>query len=136
MDVESHRRIKDSTTVGCLLLLRVRHIKQEWYDRHEPDEFAHLDIQKRYPVTMVAWNCDDTFIVTSQTNLVIKVWNSSDGQLVHELRGHNDEIYVLEAHPRDPRILLSASHDGNLMLWNLLTGKLIRKFYNRVSIRD
>lgn len=102
--------------------------------RSEPDEFSHLDIHKRYPVTMVAWNCDDTLVITSQTNLVIKVWSTNPIDLVHELRGHTDEIYVLEAHPRDPRILLSASHDGHLMLWNLLTGKLIRKFYNRVCL--
>lgn len=40
----------------------------------QDDELAHLvDMQKRHPVTMVAWNCDDSLVVTSQTNLVIKV---------------------------------------------------------------
>ena len=55
------------------------------------------------------------------------------GKILLFLKGHSDEIFVLEAHPRDPRLLLSAGHDGNVILWNLLSGKLIKKFYNRVT---
>jgi hypothetical protein len=40
---------------------------------------------------------------------------------------------VLEAHPRDPRLLMSAGHDGNVILWNILTGKMLKRFYNRVT---
>lgn len=39
---------------------------------------------------------------------------------------------MLEAHPKDPRLLLSSGHDGNIILWNLLTGKLVKKFHNKV----
>ena len=35
---------------------------------------------------MVTWNCDDTLVVTSLKNFIIKVWNSSDAQLIHELK--------------------------------------------------
>jgi WD40 repeat protein len=45
---------------------------------------------------------------------------------------HTGEIFVVEAHPNDPRLLLSAGHDGNVILWNILTGRLIKRFYNRV----
>ena len=41
-------------------------------------------------------------------------------------------MFVLEANPRDPRLLLSAGHDGNVIIWNLFTGKQIKKFYNKV----
>ena len=91
-----------------------------------------MDINKKHSVTMVTWNIDDTLVVTAQNNYLIKVWNSTDASLVHELKAHTDEVFVLEAHPRDPRLLLSAGHDGNVIIWNLFTGKLIKKFYNRV----
>jgi WD40 repeat protein len=88
---------------------------------------------------MVAWNCDDSLVITAQSNFIIKIWNSGESStevlLVHELKGHADEIYVLEAHPRDPRIILSASHDGHIIIWNILSGKMIKKFYNKVNFQ-
>ncbi|CAF0748059.1 unnamed protein product [Brachionus calyciflorus] len=103
-------------------------------DKSESSDFLNIDsLSKKYSVTMVAWNCDDSLVITAQNNFVIKVWNSSDAQLVHELKAHTNEIFVLEAHPKDPRLLLSAGHDGNVILWNLLTGKCIKKFYNKIE---
>ena len=90
-------------------------------------------VNKKFSVTMVAWNCDDSMVITAQNNFLIKVWNSVDGQLVHELKSHSNEIFVLEAHPKDARILLSAGHDGHIIIWNILTGKVIKKFYNKIE---
>lgn len=92
-----------------------------------------LDICKKPTVTMVTWNCDDSVVVTAQNNFLIKVWNGNNVQLIHELKGHSDEIFVLEAHPRDPRLLLSSGHDGYVIIWNILSGRLLRKFYNRIE---
>ncbi|RNA15427.1 PH-interacting, partial [Brachionus plicatilis] len=90
-------------------------------------------LSKKHSVTMVAWNCDDSLVITAQNNFMIKVWNSSDAQLVHELASHSNEIFVLESHPKDPRVLLSAGHDGNVIIWNILSGTMIKKFYNRIE---
>ena len=70
------------------------------------------------------------------------MWDSVTGQLVQKLKvhqvkaafegnslffycvmqGHTGEVFVLEAHPIDPRILLTAGHDGLLMVWDMLAG--------------
>ena len=42
-------------------------------------------------------------------------------------------MFVLEAHPRDPRLILSSGHDGYVMIWSVLSGKLLRKFYNKIA---
>ncbi len=97
------------------------------------DEMTYMDIHRKYNVTMVTWNSDDSLVVTAQNNFLIKVWNSQNARLIHELKGHNDEVFVLEAHPRDPRLLLSAGHDGHIILWNIFTGRLIKKFYNKID---
>jgi WD40 repeat protein len=35
---------------------------------------------------MVAWNSDDSLVATAQNNCIIKIWNSNNGRLVHELK--------------------------------------------------
>lgn len=36
-------------------------------------------------VTMIAWNQNDNYVVTAVNNHLLKVWNSSTGQLLHDL---------------------------------------------------
>lgn len=48
-------------------------------------------------------------------------------------QGHEDEVFVLEPHPFDPRILFSAGHDGNCIVWDLARGVKIRSYFNMVS---
>ena len=51
----------------------------------------------------------------------------------HPSQGHDDEVFVLEAHPFDQRIMLSAGHDGNIFIWDLSKGAKIRNFFNMVG---
>ncbi|XP_048653245.1 bromodomain and WD repeat-containing protein 3 [Marmota marmota marmota] len=84
-------------------------------------------------VTMVAWDRYDTTVITAVNNFLLKVWNSTTGQLLHTLSGHDDEVFVLEAHPFDPRIILSAGHDGNIFIWDLDRGTKIRNYFNMIE---
>uniref|UniRef100_A0A8C0XNB7 Bromo domain-containing protein n=1 Tax=Castor canadensis TaxID=51338 RepID=A0A8C0XNB7_CASCN len=84
-------------------------------------------------VTMVAWDRYDTTVITAVNNFLLKVWNSVTGQLLHTLSGHDDEVFVLEAHPFDQRIILSAGHDGNIFIWDLDRGTKIRNYFNMIE---
>ncbi|XP_029318564.1 PH-interacting protein isoform X2 [Cottoperca gobio] len=84
-------------------------------------------------VTMVAWDRHDGTVITAANNLTLKVWNSTTGSLVHVLMGHEDEVFVLEPHPFDPRILFSAGHDGNCIVWDLAKGVKIRSYFNMIE---
>lgn len=53
--------------------------------------------------------------------------------MIGRLQGHDDEVFVLEPHPFDWRIMLSAGHDGNIYIWDLSRGNKIRNFFNMVS---
>ncbi|XP_051877105.1 bromodomain and WD repeat-containing protein 3 isoform X3 [Pristis pectinata] len=77
------------------------------------------DKVSKLKVTMVAWDRCDSTVITAVNNFHLKVWNSYTGQLLHVLSGHDDEVFVLEAHPFDSRIMLSAGHDGNIFIWDL-----------------
>lgn len=55
------------------------------------------------------------------------------GQLVLMLKGHKDEVFVLESHPFDPNLLLSAGHDGQLIVWDIMSGTSIISFQNSIE---
>lgn len=49
------------------------------------------------------------------------------------MRGHTDELYVLESHPKDPHILISAGHDGKLIIWDVKEGISLASFANLID---
>ncbi|KAF3816064.1 hypothetical protein GH733_016166 [Mirounga leonina] len=81
-------------------------------------------------VTMIAWNQNDSIVVTAVNDHVLKVWNSYTGQLLHNLLGHADEVFVLETHPFDSRIMLSAGHDGSIFIWDITKGTKMKHYFN------
>ncbi|XP_067364956.1 bromodomain and WD repeat-containing protein 3 isoform X2 [Channa argus] len=84
-------------------------------------------------VTMVAWDRHDNTVITAVNNHLLKVWNSYTGQLLHILKGHEAEVFVLEPHPFDPRIILSAGHDGNVFIWDLQRGTNTQHYFNMIE---
>lgn len=96
-----------------------------------PPETA--DLKKGYKVTMVSWDRSDNWIVTAVNDHSIKVWNSKTVKLHKVLRGHQDEIYVLESHPKDHHVLLSAGHDGQIFLWDIYKGEKLANFVNNIE---
>ncbi|OXB74897.1 UNVERIFIED_CONTAM: hypothetical protein H355_009641 [Colinus virginianus] len=70
-------------------------------------------------VTMVAWDRYDATVITAVNNFLLK--------------GHDDEVFVLEAHPFDQRIVLSAGHDGNIFIWDIDKGTKIRNYFNMIE---
>lgn len=72
------------------------------------------------------WTRDDNYIITSMTDYSIKIWNSSDGQLMHVLTGHDDEVHVIQSHPNLSHVFLSAGYDSKAILWDLHKGRPIK----------
>ncbi|KTG35239.1 hypothetical protein cypCar_00016718 [Cyprinus carpio] len=48
-------------------------------------------------------------------------------------QGHEAEVFVLEPHPYDPRIMLSAGHDGNVFIWDLIRGTKTMHYFNMIE---
>ena len=99
------------------------------YSEKETEEDSKLKLK----VMMVCWDLTDRFVITAVSDHTLKVWNSDTGTLTHVLCGHEDEVFVLESHPCDPYVLLSAAHDGNMFIWNIATGTQIKKFQNLID---
>ncbi|EDO38859.1 predicted protein, partial [Nematostella vectensis] len=120
-----------------------------WFFKRSKWEHILLDITRTLPggqetqvvadkclnchMFQVAWDLWDRHVVTAINDHTLKVWEAETGALIHVLQGHHDEMFVLEAHPTDPHIFLSAGHDGLVILWDLRTGQMIKSFFNSIE---
>ncbi|XP_027187963.1 uncharacterized protein [Cicer arietinum] len=77
-------------------------------------------------VNMIVWSLDNRFVLAAIMDCRICVWNASDGSLVHSLTGHTESTYVLDVHPFNPRIAMSAGYDGRTIVWDIWEGVPIR----------
>uniref|UniRef100_A0A7N6AB87 Bromo domain-containing protein n=1 Tax=Anabas testudineus TaxID=64144 RepID=A0A7N6AB87_ANATE len=112
---------------------RIWHYQQQEWKSISLDMAASGEDKTKLVVTMVAWDRADRTAITAVSNYLLKVWSTATGQLLHILSGHDDEVFVLEAHPFDSRIMLSAGHDGNIYIWDLTKGAKIRNFFNMIE---
>ncbi|KAL5782167.1 hypothetical protein ACOSP7_007196 [Xanthoceras sorbifolium] len=77
-------------------------------------------------VNMIVWSLDNRFVLAAIMDCRICVWNAADGSLVHSLTGHTESTYVLDVHPFNPRIAMSAGYDGKTIVWDIWEGIPIR----------
>src|SRR5262249_29160571 len=83
-------------------------------------------------VSTGAWGADGRTLLTATTGQFgvssipgqLKLWRASDGQVVHELKGHNAGIAGAAFHPDGTRVL-SSSGDGTVKLWDTVSGQEI-----------
>ncbi|XVF72736.1 hypothetical protein PTKIN_Ptkin12aG0144300 [Pterospermum kingtungense] len=79
-------------------------------------------------VNMIVWSLDNRFVLAAIMDCRICVWNAVDGSLVHSLTGHVASSYVLDVHPFNPRIAMSAGYDGKTIVWDIWEGIPIRVY--------
>lgn len=77
-------------------------------------------------VNMIVWSLDNRFVLAAIMDCRICVWNASDGSLVHSLIGHTESTFVLDVHPFNPRIAMSAGYDGKTIIWDIWEGIPVR----------
>ena len=46
---------------------------------------------------------------------------------------HEQEVFVIEGHPTDPRIFLSGGHEGAINIWDVITGQNLQTFFNAIE---
>lgn len=88
------------------------------------------------PVSLcaVSWSEGDKYVLTSSSDAKIRIWNPLTGVLLRVLDGHDQEAYVLDFHPWNENLLLTAGYDGKCIFWDLESGKRLRTFV--VGVED
>jgi WD40 repeat protein len=77
-------------------------------------------------VRALAVSRDGKWLASGGNDHLVKIWNSADGKLVRDLRGHQSHVYSVLFHPDGA--LLSGDLHGELRQWDPATGKTIRSF--------
>jgi WD40 repeat protein len=75
-----------------------------------------------YPITAVAFDPKRSRVVTGCHAGTVRVWDTTRGAMVNELRQNAGEIVVLAFSP-DGTMLLTASHDGTARFLDAESGK-------------
>lgn len=95
------------------------------------DEIQRAKLRRRPlqqpSINQVLWTCDDTQTVAAVSDGTIRVWNASSGTLVHILRAHTAQAQVLECHPTDRRLAVTAGYDGLVVLWDIESGRCLKR---------
>eukprot|EP00798_Chlamydomonas_sp_ICE-L_P031195 gene31195-6342_t len=79
-------------------------------------------------ISQVVWTKDDLKIIAGATDNRIRVWDSHSGVLLRVLEGHQQPVHVLENHPTDQRLLLSAGYDGHAVVWDVDAGVQVYRY--------
>ena len=68
------------------------------------------------------WSPDGRWLVSGAYDNVVRIWDSSSGQQVREMHGHDGPVRRLNWHPTDNR-LATVSPDGTLRIWDPTNGR-------------
>ncbi|KAJ2611133.1 hypothetical protein H4S08_003298 [Coemansia sp. RSA 1365] len=97
-------------------------------DINEPQTSTSV-APKRVETNQVAWMCDNSRIMISNNIGTVAVFDPHTGRECWRHRAHSlVEVYVLIPHPTDPRIAVSGGYDGRALIWDVLTGTILREF--------
>ncbi|KAK9864164.1 hypothetical protein WJX84_009425 [Apatococcus fuscideae] len=107
----------------------------------EDSEVVKLAKRRRRPldpptINQIAWSTIDTQVLAAVSDHTIRVWSAATGVLERKLMGHSASVHILEAHPSHPGLMLSASYDGLISVWNLQSGQTVTSFSTKATKPD
>lgn len=78
----------------------------------------------RTRVSSIAFSPDGKTIVSGSYDNTMKLWDASNGNLIHDLSGHEDVVRMVAFSP-DGKTVASGSNDHTIRVYDVETGKLL-----------
>ncbi|MCE9603503.1 MAG: serine/threonine protein kinase [Planctomycetia bacterium] len=76
----------------------------------------------------VAFSPNGLKIATGGDDRLLKLWNASDGRLLHSLRGHKDSLNHVAFSADGTRVVSAGGAADGVKVWDVATGKLLNTF--------
>ena len=89
-----------------------------------PKPLRKVDAHKGY-VRGIAFSPDGKLVATGGNDNMVRVWSTTDGRLIRELRGHARHVYNVRFDPAG-KYLVSGDLMGVLKQWDVATWKHVR----------
>ncbi|GLT31584.1 hypothetical protein SLA2020_063130 [Shorea laevis] len=92
---------------------------------------SYVDEDKEESFYTVSWACNidgTSFVVAGGLNGIIRVIDASNEKIHKSFVGHGDSINEIRTQPLKPSLIVSASKDESVRLWNVHTGICILIF--------
>ncbi|KND04571.1 uncharacterized protein SPPG_00293 [Spizellomyces punctatus DAOM BR117] len=93
-----------------------------------PPQEGVTEVEEIPGITALCWSLDDSRVITIMADRLVRVWDSYTGELLHTVKGHTNPAWILDCHPKDTRVVLSAGHDGKLIIWDIIAGRELKSF--------
>ncbi|XP_076333122.1 apoptotic protease-activating factor 1-like isoform X2 [Tachypleus tridentatus] len=101
------------------------------------------NLRSHYYTTCCVLSPDEQHIAAGTSECAVVIWSVNSGQVVVSFKGHSEPVQTL-GYSRDGRMLLSASKDGNVMVWDTsqtfgtsmisLSSEISVKFHNNQPV--
>lgn len=107
---------------GSIIVLQVSplEILEEYDDKK--DTPGHTD-----EVTGVAWSPDCKTAITGSDDNNAIIWSATTGDIVKELKGHQDYISSVAFGPSGSHLVATCSEEDGTWIWNTETAEVVRK---------
>ncbi|HEV2601648.1 MAG TPA: hypothetical protein VGT41_05090 [Candidatus Babeliales bacterium] len=95
------------------------------WDAHTGDLIRQLNERYSGPITSIAISPNNQFIAIGSNDAgIVRVWDTNNGALMHELIGHDDDIYSV-AISSNNELIITNGRDYKARIWDANTGQLL-----------
>lgn len=94
-------------------------------DAEQPQPVRSVDAHAGW-LRALAVSPDGERVATCGNDHLVKLWKTSDGELLQQFAGHDRHVYNVTFHP-DGNDLVSGDLMGQLLHWEVASGKQVRK---------
>ena len=85
-----------------------------------------MDLRHPQGVNSALFSVDYDFVVTSCKDSIVRLWNSNNGKVVREYKGHTGQVTWAEF-SNDNKYIASSGTDSIAIIWDRETGDLVHK---------
>lgn len=105
-----------------------------WDFQGKPGEIKRIALENG-SIFGVAYAPDGKTILSGNTSSQATLYNAESGKVLHRLTGHQSLLWSVTYGPKSKNVF-TASWDGTIKMWDVATGKEVRRFPSNGRISD